>query len=458
VAGTTIPISKTNVVLLTDVEKAWGVLNTTPVARQLAFDTHAIARTQTLTPNAELRGTRKVGAYIPGQKAPGGQFKQHLTDITTVMWIEAMLGKRVTTEVVPLALTVSAALVSPAAAGNVDTGTHSYKITVTKGVLGETIPSAKSNVVTVADKATNGKVKVTRSGGTLPSTWTWSVYRTIVGDAGDWELVVAGLGAAVTTYTDNVADSGLGAAAPTSSAVGAGDYQHVITCGDALPSYSFERQHPYQNGDFDYVLALGAVCDTANLSMAATGFDDFDGTFLAKSVANFASSQLLPSGSATEWRYGEKLHDAMIGSGKVLLDDATFVGYVVDLKYAHNNNLDKSDYPLGLQGDRGSAIPMQITGTLTGNLKVSDKSVLPLLQDYSTLHSLSVEFDFATTGHSKVILFEAIQFDPADAPVSGQGILTVPFNGHVVQDPTSGEMVTVTIINGEPTTSYDPPA
>jgi hypothetical protein len=192
--------------------------------------------------------------------------------------------------------------------------------------------------------------------------------------------------------------------------------------------------------------------------MKATGFDDFTGNFIARGVGTNASS--FETGTPSEWRYGEKLHDAMIGAGKVRLGlaggaAADFVGYVVDLKYDHNNNLDKTDFPMGYQGDRGSAIPMQAVGTLSGTLKVSDKTILPLLQDYTKLYKITVQHDFATYGHSKLHEFLACQFDPTDAQVSGQGILTVPFTSHVVIDPDSGEMVRVTIVNGEPTASYD---
>jgi hypothetical protein len=456
--ASTIPISKTNIVLLIDREADWGVANGSPAAKQLAYDTAAIVRQQALDPNVELRGSRLVGALVPGQKNPGGQIKAHQTDVTSVLWMEAMFGARSTSEIGGANCAVSAALAG-VGAGLVTTGTHSYKITVTKGALGYTLPSSKSGTVTT-DTSTNGKVNVSRTGGTMPTGWTWSIYRTAAGNAttGPWDLVVAGLAASVTTYLDNIADGSLGAAAPSASTYG--DFSHVITVANALPSYTLERQHPYQDTTHDYVVALGAVCDTGNIAMKATGFDDFDGNFLARGVSTEAATVI--GASSTDWRYGEKLHDAMIGAGKVKLGVAggalsSFVGYVVDMKYAHNNNLDKTDFPMGLQGDRGSAIPMQATGTLTGNLKVSDKSILPLLQDYSVLYGISVEFDFATFGHSKLMEFLACQFDPTDAPVSGQGILTVPFTAHVVQDPNTGLMVRATIVNNEPTTSYDAP-
>lgn len=447
-----IPISKTNIVGLIDVEEDWGVLNASPASKQFAYNAIGIARQQALEANVELRGNRKQGAYVPGQKNPGGPVNLHQTDLLAPLLYEAMLGARTSSEIGAAGCTVSAALAG-LGAGLVTTGTHSYKIVVTKGALGYTLPSAKSNVVTT-DTSTNGKVNVSRTGGTLPTGWTWDIYRTEAGDASAWKLVnVAPLGAGVTSYQDNIADGSLGADAPAASTYG--DHSHVITVGTALPSYSIERQHFYVDGTNDYILALGCVCNTATLQMKATGFDDFQGNFLARSVATNAAS--FEAGTPTEWRYGEKLHDAMIGAGKVTLDGGNFVGYVVDLKYDHNNNLDTTDYPMGYQGDRGSAVPMQAVGTLSGNLKVSDKTILPLLQDYATMHSITVRHDFATFGHFKLQEFIACQFDPTDAPVSGQGILTVPFTAHVVADANTGEMTRATIVNSVAGSLYDHP-
>jgi hypothetical protein len=451
--ATTIPVSKTNIVVLLDRETAWGTVNADPASKKLAYDIASILRQQALDANVELRGDRKQGAYVPGQKNPGGQFKQHMTDVTSVLWFEAMLGGRVTTEIGAAGCTVSAALAG-VGAGLVTTGAHSYKIVFNKPT-GHTIPSAKSGVVTT-DTSTNGKVNVSRTGGALPTGWTWDIYRTVTGDTGAWKLVnPTPLAASVTSYLDNIADGSLGADAPSTSTKG--DYSHVITVAQTLPSYTIERSHPYNDGSFDYVLSKGCVLDTGKIAMKATGFDDFDGTFLAAGVSTEAASFEDDFNAANDWRNGEKLHDAMIGAGKVQLDSSSFVGYVLDISYAHNNNLDKSDFPMGLLGNRGSAIPMQSVGTLTGTIKVSDKTVLPLLQDPSVLHAISVEFDFATFGHSKFIEFLACQFDPTDAPVNAQGILTVPFTAHVVIDPVTGETVRATIVNGEPTGSYDHP-
>lgn len=126
-------------------------------------------------------------------------------------------------DVIPLAAPTAptAALADPAAPGNVNDGTHSYKLTFVNAV-GESAGSAKSNVVTVADKATNGQIVVTI--GTGPSgTVARKLYRTSAGDAGAWKLVATVANNTATTVTDNLAD-GAGASVPTKDTRSEGEY------------------------------------------------------------------------------------------------------------------------------------------------------------------------------------------------------------------------------------------
>lgn len=96
-----------------------------------------------------------------------------------------------------------------AGAGNVDNGTHSYVYTfVVNGV--ETGAAAKSNVVTVADKSTNGKVSLTGITAGPAGTTARKVYRTIAGDTGNWLLLTTIADNVTTVFTDNVADASLG--------------------------------------------------------------------------------------------------------------------------------------------------------------------------------------------------------------------------------------------------------
>lgn len=111
------------------------------------------------------------------------------------------------------------AALSGAGAGNVDDGSHSYKLTFVTAA-GETDPSPASNVVTVADKTMDGKVTLTIPVGTDPLTTDRKVYRRVAGDTGAWKLVAAVGNNTATTYVDNLADAGLGANAPTVNGAG----------------------------------------------------------------------------------------------------------------------------------------------------------------------------------------------------------------------------------------------
>ena len=101
-----------------------------------------------------------------------------------------------------------AALVATAS-GNVTNGAHTYKVTCLDAE-GETIPSLVSNSVTV--DASHKQVTVTLPlGGT--GTTSRKIYRTAAG--GTAYLLLATLADNTTTsYTDNIADASLGAAAP----------------------------------------------------------------------------------------------------------------------------------------------------------------------------------------------------------------------------------------------------
>lgn len=110
---------------------------------------------------------------------------------------------------------ITAALASPAAPGNVDNGAHRYLATFTTAA-GETQAGTISAALTVADKTVNGQVALSAIpiGGALVT--GRKLYRTIAG--GSSYLLLATLANnTATTYTDNIADSGLGAGAPSAN-------------------------------------------------------------------------------------------------------------------------------------------------------------------------------------------------------------------------------------------------
>src|SRR5262249_20741756 len=111
----------------------------------------------------------------------------------------------------PTALT---AALAGAGAGNVDDGTHSYKVTFVTA-QGESAPGPTSNVVTVADHTTNGKVALTGIPLGPSGTTARKIYRTVAGNSGSYKLVTTIANNTATTAQDNLADSGLGANAPS---------------------------------------------------------------------------------------------------------------------------------------------------------------------------------------------------------------------------------------------------
>jgi uncharacterized phiE125 gp8 family phage protein len=113
----------------------------------------------------------------------------------------------------PAAGAVTVALGS--GAGNVDNGAHRYVVTFVTA-SGETQAGDISAAVTVADKTVNGKVSLSAIpvGGSLVT--SRKLYRTTAG--GSTYLLLATIADnTTTTYTDNIADSSLGAEAPSTN-------------------------------------------------------------------------------------------------------------------------------------------------------------------------------------------------------------------------------------------------
>jgi len=110
------------------------------------------------------------------------------------------------------------ALAAPPAAGAVDAGAHRYRVTFVTAD-GETDGGTISDAVTVADSAVNGQVALSAIpiGGSLVT--ARRIYRTIAGGA-SYFLLATIADNATTTYTDNIADLSLGAAAPATNTTG----------------------------------------------------------------------------------------------------------------------------------------------------------------------------------------------------------------------------------------------
>lgn len=102
-----------------------------------------------------------------------------------------------------------------AGAGNVDNGAHRYRATFVTAD-GETHGGDISDAITVVDKTVNGRVSVSGIpiGGSRVT--ARKLYRTVAGGS-DYLLLTTIADNSTTTYTDNTADSGLGAAVPSTN-------------------------------------------------------------------------------------------------------------------------------------------------------------------------------------------------------------------------------------------------
>lgn len=106
----------------------------------------------------------------------------------------------------------TAALISPAAAGNIENGAHTYAVAFYNGA-GITCPGP-TVIGTVANKTVNGKIVLSDIPIGPVGTTGRKLYRSV---AANTNLVLLDTIAdnTTTTYTDNVADGSLGAAAVT---------------------------------------------------------------------------------------------------------------------------------------------------------------------------------------------------------------------------------------------------
>lgn len=100
-------------------------------------------------------------------------------------------------------------------AGNVDNGVHRYGVTFVTAD-GETELGTVSSTLTVSDKTVSGQVSLTAIPLGGANVTSRKVYRTAAGGS-TYLLLTTLSNNTATTYTDNTADSGLGAQAPTSN-------------------------------------------------------------------------------------------------------------------------------------------------------------------------------------------------------------------------------------------------
>lgn len=115
----------------------------------------------------------------------------------------------------PAPTACTAALASPAVAGNVTAGTHRYKVTFVTAD-GQTEGSPATAAVTVADAAVNGKVSLTAISVGSGAVTARKIYRTKAG-LSVYYLLTTLADNSTLVYTDNTADADLGAEIPSTN-------------------------------------------------------------------------------------------------------------------------------------------------------------------------------------------------------------------------------------------------
>lgn len=134
----------------------------------------------------------------------------------------------------------AAALVSPAAAGNVDNGAHRYLVTYVTAT-GETQAGVPSAPVTVADKTINGQVAISGIPLGGSSVTARKLYRTAAnGSAYLYHSTVADNTTA--SITDNIADAALGVGAPAANTTGDPLLNMYIASARAAAEMETQRQ------------------------------------------------------------------------------------------------------------------------------------------------------------------------------------------------------------------------
>ena len=142
-------------------------------------------------------------------------------------------------------------------AGNVDNGAHRYLVTFVTSD-GETQAGDVSSSVTVADKTVNGKVSLSAIPLGSSIVTSRKIYRTTAGGS-TYLLLTTIADNTTTTYTDNIADSGLGAEAPSTN-----------TTGDQLLNVLIKSARQYAE------LLLGRYLVTQTVDFYLDSFPDWE--------------------------------------------------------------------------------------------------------------------------------------------------------------------------------------
>ncbi len=235
--------------------------------------------------------------------------------------------------------TAPVAALAGAGAGNVDTGTHSYKATFTN-TAGESLPSLVSNTVTTTS-GSDGKVNVTMP--TLVTGATgWKLYRTAAGNAvtGPWLLVAAIASGGGAPYLDNIADGSLTTAVPTENTASDGSFGFGVLVTDPVATDAFRHHEltldkknnrepsPAKRGTPDRTDTLPRITETTWELGAA--FWEPSGTlgtksYLTKFLRNGIGSRTVPALSTTVASGGATTGAVLTSAGTLAPGDTVVV-------------------------------------------------------------------------------------------------------------------------------------
>ncbi len=223
----------------------------------------------------------------------------------------------------------------------------------------------------------------------------------------------------------------------------------------AYPSWVIYRKEAYP-GATRYRAYRGARASTWSVKITATGFYVFTMEILCARASGFLTSPY--DAAPTDWRNGTKIHHAMLGSGSMKIDDADF-GDFLDLEISGNNNLEKDDYPITYQGDRGGTTPDDLEVKIKGTLRNVSQARAELIANNADITPADHKWAALWTvpgglGYDHSIVIDAIQFDPEHATADARGSWKLPFTGEAHMSEGTGKQIVVGVNNANNGAAY----
>lgn len=330
-----------------------------------------------------------------------------------------------------IAVAPAAVIASPAAPGNIDNGTHSYRVTFVVNAL-ETEQGASSVVVTVVDKTVNGQIQLTALPLGPTGTTARKIYRTVAGNTGLWRLVTTINNNTATTFTDNVADLGLGANAPTTRRV------TKVT----INALSFDLTA-------DYTFSYQALGSEVTKDILATTVTSDCGRIVA--IGSFPSTKRFIDGSDYSLDVGTNSVSwlaataaAILGSVGTPFDFSVGGGLPKTLKVTVDGGAEQTITFLGADTGFGSPATVAIADVLT---KINGA----LVGAVATNSSGKILITSSTIGPNSSITIGA------GTANSVLGYITGAFNRGAGNNPAQGESFFVTYQSERPDSEYNVP-